>query len=418
MAELGGLRRRRALLEHEWARWVPSLSVRGRAARRRRRAAARARSPSPGPARCAPWTRAGTARRRRRRPGAPRWTFPAAPAGHRPRRRAAQHRRGRRVRHGGHRRVGHHPVDLRRTGDAAPRRAGQLRARRPLGRERDGHQRAVPGPAHRPPAAPSSPPSIWSRPCTAGSATAPRSTRPDGRRSACSTCPRTWDRSHPLAMSDRTDTGLQRSRPGCASAGPPAAGHAAHLPGRRAGVRGRDGRCTLPPRQLEILDAAGPRARTASPRTAARGAVRRPSGHRRRPSRRRSRTCAARWTARCPTRRYALTDPVACDAADVLRRAGAGRHRHGRARATAARCCRRRRRRASRSGATHLEVGGTRGGAGRAPAPSSRCATANARPYDAQVHEHALRLLGPYGDAPPGDRWARPAYVSGPTAAD
>ena len=85
----------------------------------------------------------GAARRRGRHPRAL-GGLAVADRGRAGRGRAAPHRRGRRPGHRGHRRPDPHPLDVRRPGDAAEGRVGELRVRRPLGRHLGRHQRARP----------------------------------------------------------------------------------------------------------------------------------------------------------------------------------------------------------------------------------------------------------------------------------
>jgi hypothetical protein len=261
----------------------PAAQGRGHRPTRRRAAAPRGdRVLGAFPHQCGPRSRQRAGERGRR--GAPALVgLPAAPPGGRPRRRTAQRRRRRRVRHGGHRRVGDHPVDVRRPDHAPTGRAGQLRARRPLGRGGDGHQRPLPGPAHRPPQhgllrrAPGDGPARLGLLLRAG----PRSRR---------RCPGRPGPVHHLGPFASTGH-VHGARSGLGHRGEPAhrpplppsrrrgSTGAAELPGRRAGrTRRRPARPA--PAPAGDPRPARPRPGRLVPRAAARGPVRGPPRHR------------------------------------------------------------------------------------------------------------------------------------------
>jgi hypothetical protein len=218
---------------------------------------------------------------------------------------------------------------------------------------------------------------------------------PDGRLLGVLDLSTTWDRSHPLAMStvrslvSAIETGLRAGPP----ARPPAPAGRVRLSclGREAAVRGDD-RLPLPPRQLEILtllalepdgftperlyDALyGERPVSTSTFKAEVSHLRRALG------------------GGVTTRRYALTVPVACDAAEVLgalRRgdvAGALEHYRGpllpHSDAPGVLAWRQ-----------HLEVA-VRAAVLAGTAPEHALQYGERAPFDAEIHRHALRLLAP-----------------------
>jgi len=221
---------------------------------------------------------------------------------------------------------------------------------------------------------------------------------PDGRVLGVLDLSTTWDRSHPLAMSTvRTLVSAIETR---LRADPPARPSGGPLPVRLsclgAGKAVRGGRpLRLRPRQLEILALLalepdgfppeglrealyGDRAVTASTLKAEISHLRRALG------------------GGVAARRYALTVPVSCDAVDVLRAledgdtATALRHYRGpllpRSEAPGIEEWR-----------TRLEVA-VREAVLASPRPEHALRYGERAPYDAEVHEHAMRLLGP-GDA-------------------
>ncbi|HZG02107.1 MAG TPA: GAF domain-containing protein [Streptomyces sp.] len=221
---------------------------------------------------------------------------------------------------------------------------------------------------------------------------------PDGRVLGVLDLSTTWDRSHPLAMSTvRTLVSAMEARlradPPARPAGDPPPVRLDCL-GTGKAVRG-DRPLRLRPRQLEILTLLalepdgfspdrlrealyGDRAVTASTFKAEISHLRRALG------------------GGVATRRYALTAPVSCDAVDVLRAledgdtATALRHYRGPL--------------LPRSEAPGIEEWRTRLEVAVREAVLAGTSAEHAlrygerAPYDAEVHEHALRLLGP-GDA-------------------
>ncbi|WP_346097237.1 GAF domain-containing protein [Streptomyces olivaceiscleroticus] len=223
---------------------------------------------------------------------------------------------------------------------------------------------------------------------------------PDGRILGVLDLSTTWDRSHPLAMSTvrtlvstietrlRADLGDHRGSGPAAVPGPPAGVRLTCL-GAEEAVRG-GARLRLRPRQLEILtllalepagftserlrDALyGERPVTASTFKAEVSHLRRALG------------------GGVATRRYALTTPVECDAVEVLRALAAGD--------TDGALARYRGPLLPQSEAPgieawreHLEVA-VREAALASPVPDHALVYGERVPHDAEIHEHALRVL-------------------------
>ncbi|MEU6919284.1 transcriptional regulator [Streptomyces olindensis] len=214
---------------------------------------------------------------------------------------------------------------------------------------------------------------------------------PDGRVLGVLDLSTTWDRSHPLAMSTvRTLVSTIEARLGPEAVSGPGQVRLTCLGDERAVREGR--RLALRPRQLEILTLLalepegfsperlraalyGDRPVTASTFKAEISHLRRALG------------------GGISPRRYALTTPVSCDAADVLRALGQGdtdtalRLYGGPL--------------LPRSEAPGIEEWRTRLGVAVREAvlastrPEHALRYGERAPYDAQIHEHALRLLGP-----------------------
>ncbi|MFF5897076.1 GAF domain-containing protein [Streptomyces argenteolus] len=218
---------------------------------------------------------------------------------------------------------------------------------------------------------------------------------PDGRVLGVLDLSTTWDRSHPLAMA--TVRGLVSAVEAGLRTGAPAALPQDAPPlrltclGTGTAVRAGDG-LRLRPRQLEILtllalepagytperlrDALyGDRPVTASTFKAEISHLRRALG------------------GGVATRRYALTAPVSCDAVDVLRALRGGDAD------TALRLYRgpllpRSQAPGIEEWRTHLEVA-VREAVLTSDRPEHALLHGERAPYDAEVHQHALRLLGP-----------------------
>jgi hypothetical protein len=212
---------------------------------------------------------------------------------------------------------------------------------------------------------------------------------PDGRVLGVLDLSTTWDRAHPLALpAVRTLAAAIEDR--LRDTAPPAGLELTCLGAARAGSDGRPLR--LPPRQLEILTLLalepdgfpperlraslyGDRAVTASTFTAEVSHLRRA------------------LNGAVATRRYALTVPVVCDATEVLRALERGDT------ATAVERYRGPLLPLSEAPGVvawreHLEVV-VREAVLAASRPEFALRYGERAPYDAEVHEHALRLLGP-----------------------
>ncbi len=218
---------------------------------------------------------------------------------------------------------------------------------------------------------------------------------PDGRVLGVVDMSTTWDRSNPLAMA--TVRSLVATIESRLRTEPPPAGPApapVRLTCLGTGEAARDGApLPLPPRQLEILtllalepDGFSParlRAALYGDRTVTASTFKAEISHLRRA-----------LHGGIATRRYALTAPVSCDAREVLRAL-----EHGDA-GTALRLYRgpllpRSEAPGIDEWRTHLEVA-VREAVLAGSSPEHALSYGERAPYDAEVHQHALRLLDPH----------------------
>ncbi|KDN77266.1 transcriptional regulator [Streptomyces olindensis] len=214
---------------------------------------------------------------------------------------------------------------------------------------------------------------------------------PDGRVLGVLDLSTTWDRSHPLAMSTvRTLVSTIEARLGLETVSGPGQVRLTCLGAERAVREGR--RLALRPRQLEILTLLalepegfsperlraalyGDRPVTASTFKAEISHLRRALG------------------GGVSPRRYALTTPVSCDAADVLRALGQG-DTDTALRLYGGPLLPRSEAPGIEEWRTRLDVA-VREAVLASTRPEHALRYGERAPYDAQIHEHALRLLGP-----------------------
>ncbi|CAL9325440.1 transcriptional regulator [Streptomyces sp. SudanB52_2052] len=214
---------------------------------------------------------------------------------------------------------------------------------------------------------------------------------PDGRVLGVLDLSTTWDRSHPLAMSTvRTLVSTIEARLGPETVSGPGQVRLTCLGAERAVREGR--RLALRPRQLEILTLLalepegfsperlraalyGDRPVTASTFKAEISHLRRALG------------------GGISPRRYALTTPVSCDAADVLRALGQG-DTDTALRLYGGPLLPRSEAPGIEEWRTRLDVA-VREAVLASTRPEHALRYGERAPYDAQIHEHALRLLGP-----------------------
>ncbi|MEU2270192.1 transcriptional regulator [Streptomyces olindensis] len=214
---------------------------------------------------------------------------------------------------------------------------------------------------------------------------------PDGRVLGVLDLSTTWDRSHPLAMSTvRTLVSTIEARLGPETVSGPGQVRLTCLGAERAVREGR--RLALRPRQLEILTLLalepegfsperlraalyGDRPVTASTFKAEISHLRRALG------------------GGVSPRRYALTTPVSCDAADVLRALGQG-DTDTALRLYGGPLLPRSEAPGIEEWRTRLDVA-VREAVLASTRPEHALRYGERAPYDAQIHEHALRLLGP-----------------------
>ena len=243
------------------------------------------RSCTAGPGRSGgPHVRHGSAARRRGRDPLDVAGLSAARRGGAGRGGAAPYGGGRRPGRRRHRRRDPHPVDLRRPGDAAQGRDGELRGRRPVGRQLGRHQRARP----RQPAG--APAMVFSAEHYASIVhnwvcwAAPLHDPVTGVKLGVIDLSTTWDRTHPIGLATarvmaRLIEGAMPPRPATTSACPrrsrPRPGDD---PPRHRRDLARRPAAAAQPAPDRGARAAGAAPRGASARAAARAALRRPGG--------------------------------------------------------------------------------------------------------------------------------------------
>ncbi|MFD5134020.1 transcriptional regulator [Streptomyces olindensis] len=214
---------------------------------------------------------------------------------------------------------------------------------------------------------------------------------PDGRVLGVLDLSTTWDRSHPLAMSTvRTLVSTIEARLGPETVSGPGQVRLTCLGAERAVREGR--RLALRPRQLEILTLLALEPEGFSPerlraalygdRPVTASTFKAEISHLRRA-----------LDGGVSPRRYALTTPVSCDAADVLRALGQG-DTDTALRLYGGPLLPRSEAPGIEEWRTRLDVA-VREAVLASTRPEHALRYGERAPYDAQIHEHALRLLGP-----------------------